>query len=174
MYMYKMKLNNRLVMETSIAALLVIFGVVTKNTLEQLGEPDHPIGKPFGMLLFASGWIYTAYILSKNKPNKIAFILPSMAILGSVIMMKQYMSKKETPPMVFPLIFAASWIVLGGMVGNHLPGNLKYSGLIASVLVLVSMMKILPLQREKKVVDGPGWPLFVISWVIIIGLNSSR
>ena len=169
-----MKFNNRLVLETSVAALLVIFGVVTKNSLEQMGSPDHPTGKPLGMLLFALGWIYTGYILSINKPNKMVFILPSLGILVAVIMMKKYMAKKETPPMVFPAIFAVSWLVLGAMVGSHLPGDMKYSGLIASILVLVSMMKILPYQREKHIVDGPGMPLFVIAWVIIIGLNSSR
>jgi len=67
-----------------------------------------------------------------------------------------------------------AWIVLGVMVGNHLPGRAKYIGLIASAMVLGSMMKVLPYQREEKVVDGPGMPLFVIAWVILIGLNSSR
>ena len=169
-----MKLQNRLVIETSIASLLVIFGVVMKNSLEQMGKPNHSIGKPLGMSFFIIGWVYTAYILSKNKPNKLVFILPSMGVLLSVMMMKRYMSKGSKPPMVFPAVFALSWIVLGAMVGNHLPGNMKYSGLIASLLVLVSMMKLLPFQRENEIVDGPGMPLFVIAWVIIIFLNSSR
>ena len=169
-----MKLNNRLVMETSVAASLVIFGVVIKNTFEQIGEPNHPVGKPFGMLLFVGGWIYTAYILSIRKSNKVAFILPCVGILGAVVMMKQYMAKKEKPPMAFKAIFAISWLVLGFMAGNHLPGPIKYSGLLASLMVVVSMLKILPHQREKKIVDGPGMPLFVIGWVVLVFLNSSR
>ena len=169
-----MKLNNGLVVQTSIAALLVVFGVVTKNSFEEIGEPDHPVGKPLGMGMFIGGWIYCAYILSKGKNKKALFIVPSLAIAGSVMMMKKYMAQKEEPPMVFPAIFALSWIVLGVMVGNHLPGRAKYTGLIASAMVLGSMMKVLPYQREEKVVDGPGMPLFVIAWVILIGLNSSR
>lgn len=169
-----MRLNNRLVIETSIAALLVIFGVVTKNSFEQMGIPNHPIGKPLGMLLFIVGWIYTAYILSINKPNKILFVLASLGIVVAVIMMKQYMDKKQTPPMAFPIIFAISWLILGLMSGNHLSGNIKYVGLLASLLVLLSMMNILPLQRKHNVVDGPGLPLFVIAWVIIVFLNSNR
>ena len=169
-----MKLNNRLFIETSIASCLVIFGVVIKNSFEQMGVPNHPIGNPLGMLLFVSGWIYTAYILSIKKQNKFAFILPSIGIVASVVMMKQYMVNKQTPPMVFPLIFAASWIILGLMVGNHLQGNMKYIGLIASALALVSMMNILPFQRKNNIVDGPGMPLFVIAWGIIVILNSNR
>lgn len=169
-----MKIDNNLLIQTSIAAILVIFGVVTKNSYEQLGFPNHPIGKPIGMGMFIIGWIYTAYILSINKPNKLMVILPSIGIVIAVMMMKQYMVKKQTPPMVFPLIFAISWIILGSHVGNHLSGNQKYIGLFASLLVLLSMMHILPFQRTNNIVDGPGMPLFVIAWVIFILLNSNR
>jgi hypothetical protein len=92
----------------------------------------------------------------------------------SVMMMKQYMVKKQTPPMVFPVIFALSWIILGFNAGNHLYGNQKYLGLFASFLVLLSMMQILPYQRTHNIIDGPGQPLFVIAWGILIMLNSNR
>jgi hypothetical protein len=92
----------------------------------------------------------------------------------AVMMMKQYMVKKQNPPMVFPAIFALSWIILGLNAGNHLVGNQKYLGLFASFLVLLSMMVILPFQRTNNIVDGPGQPLFVIAWVILIMLNSNR
>ena len=95
-----MKIDTNLLIQTSIASCLVIFGVVTKNSSEQLGFPNHPIGKPLGMGMFIMGWIYTAYIFSINKPNKLAFILPSIGIVIAVMMMKQYMVKKQTPPMV--------------------------------------------------------------------------
>jgi hypothetical protein len=169
-----MQINTNLLIQTFIAACLVIFGVVTKNSFEQLGFPNHPIGKPIGMGMFIMGWIYTAYILSINKPNKLMFILPSALIVMSVMMMKQYMVKKQNPPMVFPAIFALSWIILGLNAGNHLVGNQKYLGLFASFLVLLSMMVILPFQRTNNIVDGPGQPLFVIAWVILIILNSNR
>ena len=169
-----MIIDTNLLIKTSIAAFLVIFGVVIKNSSEQLGFPNHPIGKPIGMGMFIMGWIYLAYILSINKPNKLMFILPSIGIVIAVMMMKQYMVKKQTPPMIFPLIFAISWIILGFKVGNHLSGNKKYIGLFASFLVLLSMMQMLPFQRTNNIVDGPGMPIFVIAWVIFIILNSNR
>ena len=169
-----MKIDTNLLIQSSIAACLVLFGVVTKNSFEQMGFPNHPIGKPVGVGMFIMGWMYTAYIFSINKPNKLAFILPCIGILVAVLMMKQYMVKKQTPPMVLPLIFAISWIILGLNVGNHLSGSKKYIGVLASLLVLLSMMKILPYQRVNNIVDGPGLPMFVIAWVILIILNSNR
>jgi hypothetical protein len=170
-----MKLNNNLFLHTSIGALLVIFGVVTKNTLEQLKSPNHIIGKPLGMAMFVIGWLYTAWILSQGKSNKLPlFIIPSLVILGSVMTMKTYMSNKKKPPMIFPILFSISWIILGFGVGNHLKTLCKYTGLIASILVLISMMGFLPKQRMLCVVDGPGMPLFTIAWFIIIILNSCR
>ena len=169
-----MYLNNNLVIQTSIAALLVIFGVVVKNSLEQMKIPNHPIGKPLGMVLFIFGWIYTAYVLSARKTNKMLFIVPSAFIIGSVIMMKKYMENKQSPPMIYPLLFAISWILLGYGAGNHLSGYMKYFGILASLLVLLSMMMTLPHQRKNCIIDGPGMPLFVIAWIIIVFLNSNR
>jgi hypothetical protein len=76
--------------------------------------------------------------------------------------------------MYLPLIFAVSWIVLGFGVGNHLSGMAKYWGLLASALVLTSMMHILPHQRSKSNVDGPGAYMFALAWGILILVNSMR
>mgnify|MGYP005845092023 CR=1 FL=1 len=169
-----MKLDNSIFTQTGIASLLIVFGVVIKNTFEQIGKPDHYIGKPLGMLLFTIGWIYMAYILSYKKDNKIVFIASSLCILASVIFMKQYMIKNKTPPMIFPLLFAFSWIIIGLMVGNHLSGNYKYIGLISSLSVLISMMFLLPHQRKNNIVDGAGLPLFVIGFFVLTIVNSNR
>jgi hypothetical protein len=145
-----------------------------KNSFEQLKMPEHPIGKPLGVALITLGWLYTAYILSVGRKNKMGLVLPSLAILGSVMVMKQFMTKGKMPPMAFPAIFAIAWIVLGWNVGGHLTGWMKYLGLVASALVIGSMMGLLPMQRKAGVVDGPGMPMFVLAWVIITLLNAKR
>ncbi|GAG91878.1 unnamed protein product, partial [marine sediment metagenome] len=155
-------LNNCLLKHTSYAAILVIFGVVIKNSFEQMKMPNHPVGKPLGMALFTLGWIYTAYILSYKRKNKALFVLSSLGVLVAVMAMKEYMSKKKAVPMFFPILFAVSWIALGYGVGQQLTGNMKHFGLLASLLVLISMMRMLPTQRAGCIVDGPGMPLFVI------------
>ena len=82
------------------------------------------------------------------------------------------MGEKREIPKILPIIFAISWLVLGFFTGEHLNNNLKFLGLLASILVLISMMVSLPFQRKECIVDGPGMPLFVIAWFIIIYLNS--
>jgi len=77
-------------------------------------------------------------------------------------------------PMLYPIIFSCAWILLGYNVGEHLEGNMKYMGLVASGLVLLSMLITLPKQRKGCIVDGPGMPFFVIAWIILVVMNSSR
>ena len=140
-----------------------------------MGMANHVPGKMIGMALFASGWALTGYSLGYEKENKlINFYLPCAAILGSVMMMKKYMSQGKSPPMMFPLIFAGAWAFLGYNTGNHLEGDMQYGGLVAAGLVLLSMMVTLPFQRKHNIVDGPGMPFFVIAWGILILMNSNR
>lgn len=169
-----MILNNSLFLKTSIAALLVIFGVIIKNSFEQMNIPNHYIGKPLGIFLFLIGWILSAYSLSLYKQNKIVFIVPCVLIFIVVMMMKSFMMSGQSVPIYLPIIFGLSWILIGFMVGNHLKNNLKYVGLLSSICVLFSMMYLLPIQRNSCIVDEPGMPLFVIVWAIIIILNSLR
>lgn len=176
------KLNNTFLLHTTIAAILIIFGVITKNTFEQLKKNNHPFGKFFigehiGKLLFVIGWLYTAYILSKNKSKNtdgILLSISSIVILFSVMIMKYLMNNKKNVPAILPLLFAVSWIILGFNVGSHLKGIYKYSGLFASIFVILSMMVTLPFQRKFNIIDGPGFSLFTFAWVIIIFLNSMR
>lgn len=163
-----MKLNNKLFIGTSIAALLVVFGVVTKNSSGQLGGSK--IGNIMGMMMFVLGWVLTAYMLSVNKDSKALFVLGAAGIVMAAMAMKSY---KKDVPMFLPIIFSVCWLLLGFLTSNHLKGMYKYSGLIASLLVLVSMMVALPMQRKKNIVDGPGMPLFVIAWFILVVANSS-
>lgn len=167
-------LNNSLLVQTSIASLLVIFGVVLKNSLEQAKMSNNKMLNNLGMLMFAFGWIYLAYILSIGRENKVTPIVSSLAILVSVMMMKQYMKDKKEVPIYLPAMFSVAWLAIGYYVSSHLTGNMKYMGLLASVCVLVGMLYSLPYQRKNCIVDGPGMPLFVIAWAMIVYFNSLR
>jgi len=161
----------------AIAATLVIGGVVTKNSFEQLGVPNHPVGKPTGMALFIVGWLLAAYILSSGRTTtlaKAAVVLSCLGILGSVLRMKAVMSKGGKPNMIFPLIFALSWVVLSVLSAQGLPLWGQAAGVAAAALVLGSMMGLLPKQRKHAVVDGPGMPMFTGAWVIVVALNALK
>lgn len=167
------KLNNNLLMQSSAAALMIIAGVVVKNSGQMMGLKKQQ-SMYLGLALFVGGWIYCAYMLSLGRKNQMMYILPCIGILVSAVMMRMHMDKGKMPPMMLPAIFALSWLMLGYAVGMHKKGMMQYLGLIASVLVLVSMMVVLPMQRKQGIVDGPGLPMFVIAWAIIVYLNSNR
>ncbi len=161
----------------SIGALLVIFGVVVKNSLEQLDMKDNMAGNMIGMLAFILGWAIVSYAISIDSKGNFSFnrktiivFLCAAGIVFSVMQMKQYMTKGQTPPMIFPLIFAGSWLLLGYMTGNTT--TTRILGLLASITVLLSMMLVLPWQRKNGVIDGPGMPLFVTGWVLLAFANS--
>lgn len=182
----------------SIAALMVIFGVVMKNSAEQLGmKIDSPLSLA-GVAAFAIGWVWNAYILSKGRDknlHKFCLAGGSLGVLGSVAMMKKRMldekkkaeskdsnknnnnkdnnnTQEKLSMQNLKIIFIICWVAIGMCVGSHLDNNCKYCGLIATGCVLASMLHNLPLQRKLNVVDGPGMPLFVIAWIIIVILNS--
>lgn len=163
-----MNFNQRLLIQTVIASILIILGVVVKNSFEQLGLKNHSVGSPLGMLLFSVGWIYMAYVLSQGRRNKLMVVSPSLAILLTVMAMK--MSSKVN--MLLPLVFAGAWVVLGYSLSRNGTYNERMLGLLASACVIGSMMYSLPQQRTLCVVDGPGMPLFVFAWGIVSYLNS--
>jgi uncharacterized membrane protein len=169
-------LDNTLLAITGVSALLVIGGVSAKNTSEQLSlATEHTsILKNLGMGAFVIGWILCAYALSKGKDNKLMFILSSLGVLVSVITMKMMKENNNSIHMALPIIFAVSWLVLGLGAGNHLGGIAQYSGVIATALVIGSMMYSLPFQRANNNADGPGAYMFGLAWVIITFLNSMR
>ena len=162
---------------TTLGAVLVITGVVLKNTFEQLKMPDHPWGKTVGMASFVIGWAIVAYAVAtaQNGGNNNRTMLSfgtAAAIVFSVVQMKSYMVKGESPPMMYPVIFAGSWLLLGYTVGLGRGGNQSYLGLAAAVMVLLSMMWSLPWQRKVGVIDGPGMPLFTGAWALLAFANS--
>ena len=113
----------------------------------------------------------------KNSINQLKNDMPIQYVVGQTefMGMKYFLGKNKKIPMLLPAIFAIAWIILGFNVGSHLKNNnMKYLGLLATILVLISMMGILPFQRKHNIIDGPGMPLFVIAWAVIILVNSAK
>jgi len=156
---------------TVMGGMLVTFGVVLKNTSEQLKmSSDAPMAMA-GVAMFLTGWMITAVALSRSKSgfNTLKVIVPCIVIpMVVMVMKKMYMEKGEKPPMALPIMFAISWLVLGYFVNQNKP----LMGILAAIMVLVSMLGALPWQRTNNVIDGPGLPLFVIAWFLIAYTNS--
>lgn len=164
--------HNKKFMFTTIAAGMILAGVITKNTYEQLGESNE-ISEYAGPGLFVLGWAGLAYALSMTPEGALAFNKRTWIFFGcaagivaSVMMMKEKMKNDEDVPMYLPAIFSVCWLLLGFSMTNSV------LGLTAAALVLTSMLWTLPWQRKNGIVDGPGMPMFVIAWIIIIYANS--
>lgn len=147
-----------------VGAALVISGVVLKNSDEQLNDPNNPSAmSALGMAAFLGGWAAVAH--SFNTAGAWA---ASSAIAASVLMMKKTTRSKAAMNPVYPLAFATGWAALGYMSGP----NPVYRVAVPA-LVLGSMMGVLPQQRSRCVVDGPGMPMFTTAWALLL-LNRRR
>jgi hypothetical protein len=89
----------------------------------------------------------------------------SLGVVVAVMAMKKF--KGILPMPVVGALFMLSWLVLG------YASNKKMMGLLASLMVILSMVVVLPKQRELCVVDGPGYALlFPFAWVVLMVANN--
>jgi hypothetical protein len=173
-----MLLNDKKFNMSLLGAVLVITGVVIKNSLEQMnsGSKLMPL---VGMGCFVSGWIVVAYsVMMTGSGNVTSFTSKkSLMVMGAVAsIVLSVMAMKGTISTPLPKaslggIFAVSWLVLGYSIGM---GQNKKSllGLSGALMVLASMMVALPMQRAKCVTDGPGYSLFTTGWFALAIGNS--
>ena len=141
-----------------LGAILVIVGVILKNSFEQLKLAHHPIGKYGGMLFFVLGWTMVAQHLAILHPTKKYIIYgASLAIVLAVMGLKYGITASWLPG-----IFVLGWLILGFTVN-------QFQGLIGAMAIILSMTISLPWQRKHCVVDGPGLPLFILGWILVLG-----
>jgi len=161
-----LKLNYKKLLLTGLGALSVITGVILKNSSDQLGRPNSLYGKYIGPLFFILGWVLVVYSISGFKFEPL-IIMPAVAIVFSVMVM----SMKLSSNLIFPILFILGWIILAYGIGKG--NNIKlFITIPCALLVLISMMYFLPIQRKKCIVDGPGLVLFTLAWVGITCANA--
>ena len=168
------QLNDSLLWQTSVTALMIIGGNIVRNSGEKLGLEDHEYTKHLGMGLSVFGWLFATYVLSKGRADRLPLAGASIAILVSIMSTKMCDEEGKKPGKIFPLLSVVGWLALGYYAGDHMNGKVRYLGLLASALTLGNTMYSLPYEHEKNVIGGPGMPMFVVAWCIIIYLNSTR
>jgi hypothetical protein len=155
-------LNDKALCHTTLAALAIVAGVVLGNT----SKTDEM--KMVGAAFFVGGWLYMAWSLAgrvRGQGAKLALWLGSLGVVAGVMMHKNHM------PMG-PMLFMAAWVLLGLTLSFAHRNKYRWMGVVAAGLVLWSMTNVIPEQRKKGVVDGPGYPMFMLAWGLIIFLNS--
>ncbi len=164
------KLDQKKLLLTGLGALAVITGVILKNSAEQLKQPESIYGTWLGPAIFIGGWALVAYSISGNRFDPFVW-LPVIGIVAAVMMMMMARKKKQTPSMIWGILFIVGWLAFAYGVGKG--NNIKlFLTFGSTMLVFASMLYFLPKQREKCVVDGPGFTLFTLAWVGIAIANA--
>lgn len=160
--------QSELAKNLAIGASMVTAGVVVKNSCEQMGNPHPAWGSRYiGPTLFVVGWLVVAHLIA-SKLSPVGYNRNAMLVYGSVagiLLSANYIHKNHRNKM-HSIVCAASWLILGYMAGTS--DRARKLGIAAAISVLLSMMVAMPWQRANNVVDGPGMPLFVIGWVLLI------
>jgi hypothetical protein len=173
---------------SGLGAVLVIAGIIIKNTYEQLGRSEDPIGRNLGLILLIGGWLVTAYATSLGSDgsfglgNKTLMSFgAAIAVLISIMEMKRARAtasmseeaeSEETCLSIWPLIFAAGLFGFGYVSSMERSQSSLYLGVGGAIAILLANMLVLPWQRRSKVTDGPGMPLLCMGWLGISFANS--
>lgn len=174
-----MSIDGTKLFTTGLSALGIISGVVLKNTSKSLDDPKKTKMKTLGTGLFIGGWAAMAYSLRGTNWKSVKSVLSFVAIIFIVVVvmtMVNTMESGEEVPMILPIVFAVSWLMLGLSVGILQDGRFdKWSGAagaLASIAVILAMLVALPWQRKNCIVDGPGLPAFTAAFGVIALVNS--
>jgi len=172
-----LQLNEKLLTEGAVGALLVIAGVVIGNSLDQLGLRNRFL-KGTAAVLFVAGWVSVAISIATGRSPAAAAgtWIAAGAIVLAVVIMKS--TKGQTSALrnnALPVVFALAWLTLGIIASSDaLNTGARLWGVLAACMVVASMLISLPKQRLGCVVDGPGMPLFVGAWAVLVVSNAAR
>ncbi len=186
-------LNNKKLFWSILGGVLVITGVVLKNSFEQMKVPEPNLGTTVGMTAFAAGWILTGLAIATNPKTSglmkfgmtthgFLAMAASFSIFTGVLLMKSKMKENklanrkpsENMEPWKPMMFVGGWLLVAFALAYQ-KGFTPLStlaGFGACALVLSGMMFILPEQRKQCVVDGPGMPMFTAAWALIAFANA--
>lgn len=153
------------------SSLLIQLAVALKNTTEQY--PGFILAGLGGMpskLMFVAGWVLFALTSTDRWDNRRYIVLTGAAMIVSAVMYMKMAKKKglEINPLI-AMMFPLGWaVVTYGIMMK--PGFLNNYTILATALVLLSMMIVLPWQRKHNVVDFLGYNMFAVAWVILAGV----
>lgn len=156
------------------SASAIIGGVVLKNTFENSDGPINSLLSKGGAVSFTVGWIGLAFAVAMSNRGSMRLNLRSiLPFLAAFLIVSGVMGMKMLPDYKakFLPLFVGGWGLFG--ISLHLrgygPTTLVVSGVVG---VLVSMIGMLPQQRIRCMVDGPGMPLFTGSLAALVLSNA--
>lgn len=176
-------MNEEQLQRTSLSALAIVGGVVVKNTVKNLianGKLPKKgthfwVSTLVGIVLFVGGWVGMGWatVEATNGVNE-PWIWVGIAGVVSAVLLQQApdLFGFKAPTMLMATLFIGGWSIFGySAAGND--QNKLWLTLPAAGLVISSMaLGILAWQRANCVIDGPGFPMFMVAWGLLILSNS--
>lgn len=163
--------------------------IVAMNTL-----PGKNMQMVTGMPLFTLGWglVIMGFLKNTTRASKYrtGLAVASVGVYMAAMLSRMLMDagKSGVHLHVSKLMFLASWLVVGSLIGmkqhmateertghDELHSPLIHGlGFVPPALVVLSMMSVNTMERPRGVASGPGMPVFMLSWVILSLVNSVR
>jgi len=160
-------INRTRLLQMFLAAVLIVTGLSLASTAKEavaLTKEMRYILTILGMVLFIGGWLMVGYRFYQTIPEQAMYFFPAIvAIIISTLLMR---FANVTPWLSYPL-YIVGWAIFGWVISKHIDGSDRWLGPSASILAVISMVGLLPWQRQNNVVDGLGLPLYVGSWVLV-------
>ena len=163
---------------TGLSALAIVSGVVTKNSVKFLIKDGKlpEMGTEFwtstivGMILFIGGWIGMGQFtnIGNNGVNAMGVWIGIIAIVMAVLLQNAPdMFGFTAPAWLMGLLFIGGWLLFGWAAAGGRTDKLALT-LPATALVVSAMaLGVLGWQRKNCVIDGPGYPMFMLAWVLL-------
>ena len=169
-----LNLNDRKLRLTSLAGLAIFTSVMLKNGGEQLGMKSHPLSSMIGPMMFTFGWALLAYSMCGMPKQNMKCMLAyggAIGVVVAVMSMKMFkLSAQQKKP--FGMMFILGWIATALAMSLGKSKKSKMLSAFALVNVLGSMLYILPKQRARCLVDGPGMVMFATTFASLSLANA--
>ena len=176
-------LNEEQLRMTSLSALAIVGGVVIKNTVKNLianGKLPKKgthfwVSTLVGIVLFVGGWVGMGLNTNKatNGVNETMLWVGIAGIVMAVLLQQAPdLINYKAPTMLMAVLFIGGWSLFGYSAAGGNEEKLWLTLPAAGLVVSAMALGILAWQRSICVVDGPGFPMFMVAWGLIILSNS--
>jgi hypothetical protein len=183
------QINDKKLLWSLLGAFLISSGVSINNGYQSLKLPAVTIGYKLGPALTALGWIVTALAITTTAKSMSLFnlqmsqhgylsIFAIALIYWSSTQMNKYQTCDPVPDKECPNHLIAAYTGGWSLLALSLAMQSKFKWLntflatIAALLMISCKLGILPMQRLLGMVDGPGYMLYAVAWIMIALSNS--
>lgn len=164
-------IDNQALTLSLLAGTIIQTAVSLKNSGEQYSKiPLKSLSGLPAKIMFAMGWLIFAHSICKESPFSslkcAAAYGGAIAVILAVFHIKQSMKAGKKPNTLLKMLFPLGWLAIAIAIYRN-GGALKHFGFVGAAMVLLSMMVVLPYQRNHNIIDGPGMNLFALAWIVL-------